>query len=142
MSNLGSIIVELRTAKGLTQTELAEKTGLGRRTISKIETDSEPMRLTTLRELANALDPERQNWTKLLVGWVNQQLQDEAVHLRVTPKQGSAVVEPSDKVAILKSKVERAPLRDVELVISLLENPPLMDAVRGMMAHLTFAARK
>ena len=141
MSNLGTIITELRTAKGLTQTDLSQKTGLGRRTISKIECDAEPIRLTTLKDIANVLDPGREHWTKLLVGWVNQQLADEAVHLRVTAKQGG-VVESSDRVSLVKSKLERAPSRDVDLVISLLENPPLMDAVRGMMAHLTFAARK
>jgi transcriptional regulator with XRE-family HTH domain len=44
-----------RNAAGLTQEELAKKSGVGRDTIQKLETVQRPARLTTIKKLADAL---------------------------------------------------------------------------------------
>jgi transcriptional regulator with XRE-family HTH domain len=47
-----------RVAKGLTQEELAENSGVGRDTIQKLETGKRPARLATVKKLADALGVE------------------------------------------------------------------------------------
>lgn len=54
-----SIIQQLREEKNLTQTELAEKSGLSLRTIQRIEAGNTPKGFT-LKALANAFDTEPQ----------------------------------------------------------------------------------
>lgn len=49
-------LTRLRNEKGLTQKELAEKMGKHQQTISKIEKREKSPTLTTLCDLANALD--------------------------------------------------------------------------------------
>lgn len=51
-------IRQAREAKGLTQRALSEKTGLAQNHISRIETGSTDLQLSTLLELARALDME------------------------------------------------------------------------------------
>ncbi len=55
MENIGSKIKELRLLKGLTQEELADKTGLSVRTIQRIESGEVDPRTYTLNALAEAL---------------------------------------------------------------------------------------
>ena len=54
--NLGSRIKELRTKKGLTQEELAEKVLIGERNLSKIECGEIFFKLKTLIGILNALE--------------------------------------------------------------------------------------
>ena len=49
-------LTKLRNEKGLTQKELAEKTGKKQQTISEIERHEKSPTLTTLCQVANALD--------------------------------------------------------------------------------------
>jgi len=51
-------LVKLRKEKGLSQTELAEKTGSNQRVISRIEKHEQSPTLKTLCNWANALDVE------------------------------------------------------------------------------------
>jgi transcriptional regulator with XRE-family HTH domain len=51
----GKKIAELRSKKGLTQEQLAEKTSLAQRTIASIEQGRRWARLTTLHKLAKGL---------------------------------------------------------------------------------------
>jgi transcriptional regulator with XRE-family HTH domain len=53
---IGNKIKELRIQKGLTQEELAEKTGLSTRTIQRIENGEVDPRIYTLSSIAEALD--------------------------------------------------------------------------------------
>lgn len=46
----------LRKARGLSQDQLAEKSGVDRATISTIETGARDAHVETLRKLANAMD--------------------------------------------------------------------------------------
>lgn len=141
-SNLGTLLSELRNDRKLSQYEVAQLSGLGKRTISHIESGAHPIRIETLKKLATILDPERVHWGKLLVAWTQAQLGDEAVHLKVAMRgSGAPGLEADEKMSVAKSKLERATSREVDLVISLLESPPLIDAVRGMMAHMEFSAR-
>lgn len=52
----GKIILEARLRKGLTQVELANKTGIYANTIAKIERDVQKPKFSTLKKLAEALD--------------------------------------------------------------------------------------
>lgn len=56
MENIGTKIKELRLLKGLTQEDLAEKTGLSVRTIQRIESGEVDPRTFTLNALAEALE--------------------------------------------------------------------------------------
>lgn len=54
---MGFRIKDVRESKGMTQTELAEKSGVSRATIWKLETDADAITMTnTLQQLARALD--------------------------------------------------------------------------------------
>lgn len=48
---LGSMIHEARIAKGLTQTQLADKCGTTKAYISKVENDVKDVRVSTLRKI-------------------------------------------------------------------------------------------
>ena len=48
---LGALIHEARTAKGLTQTQLADKCGTTKAYISKVENDVQDVRVATLRKI-------------------------------------------------------------------------------------------
>jgi HTH-type transcriptional regulator/antitoxin HipB len=48
---LGSMIHEARIAKGLTQTQLADKCGTTKAYISKVENDIKDVRVSTLRKI-------------------------------------------------------------------------------------------
>lgn len=53
---MGYRIKEIRESKGMTQTELAEKAGVARATIWKLETDDAAVTMTsTLQKIAAAL---------------------------------------------------------------------------------------
>jgi transcriptional regulator with XRE-family HTH domain len=56
--DIARTIRQAREAKGLTQRALSEKTGLAQNHISRIETGSTDLQLSTLLELARALDME------------------------------------------------------------------------------------
>lgn len=51
---LGMLIAEMRKHSGLTQTELAERLGIGQSTISQIES-ADDMHLTTLKNIVSEL---------------------------------------------------------------------------------------
>ena len=51
-------LIEARKAKGLGPSELAERSGVGYLTISKLEKDDSSPRIDTLERLAEALDME------------------------------------------------------------------------------------
>lgn len=54
---MGYRIKQIRESKGMTQTELAEKAGVARATIWKLETDEAAVTMTsTLQKIASALD--------------------------------------------------------------------------------------
>jgi len=55
---LGLILQQRRTAKGLTQTQLADLVGTGQKTISKIENGNPATRMDTLFSILAALDLE------------------------------------------------------------------------------------
>ena len=140
MSNLGNLLRDLRDARGITQSDLAIKSGLGRRTLSKIEGGTEPIRLSTLKKLAEFLDPGQKHWPELLVAWIGQAIGDEMLNVSVSPKTGAAKkASPTVEAAI--SKICRMPERDVELILELIDSPPLLDAVRGMVAHVNWARK-
>lgn len=63
MENIGAKIKELRLLKGLTQEELAERTGLSVRTIQRIENGDVDPRTYTLSALAEALEVEVSEFT-------------------------------------------------------------------------------
>lgn len=48
---LGALIYEARKAKGLTQTQLADKCGTTKAYISKVENDMQDVRVATLRKI-------------------------------------------------------------------------------------------
>ena len=50
---LGAMLLEARTKKGLTQEELAEKTGTTKSYISKLENDIKEARLSTLQKIVH-----------------------------------------------------------------------------------------
>lgn len=53
---MGYKIRQIRENKGMSQTELAEKSGISRATIWKLETDDKAITMTsTLQKIANAL---------------------------------------------------------------------------------------
>ena len=52
----GAFVAQLRKEKGLTQKELAEKTGIDQSDISKIETGNANPALSTLKRLADGMD--------------------------------------------------------------------------------------
>ena len=53
---MGYRIKEIRESKGISQTELSEKSGVARATIWKLETDENAVTMTTtLQKIANAL---------------------------------------------------------------------------------------
>jgi len=53
---VGYRIKEIRESKGISQTELSEKSGVARATIWKLETDENAVTMTTtLQKIANAL---------------------------------------------------------------------------------------
>lgn len=53
---MGYRIREIRESKGISQTELSEKSGVARATIWKLETDENAVTMTTtLQKIANAL---------------------------------------------------------------------------------------
>lgn len=54
---LGLLIADLRKHSGLTQTELAERLGIGQSTISQMES-SDDMHLTTLKKIVSELGGE------------------------------------------------------------------------------------
>ena len=55
--NIGEIIKERRKAKGLNQTELAEKSGITQKTVSFLESGkSDNITIDSLRGIAKALD--------------------------------------------------------------------------------------
>lgn len=54
--NTGDQIKDLRTQSGLTQEDLAEKTGLSARTIQRIESGNAEPRVKTLKLIASALE--------------------------------------------------------------------------------------
>lgn len=66
MENIGIKIRELRLLKGLTQEELAEKTGLSVRTIQRIENGEVDPRTYTLSALANALGVDLEEFTSTI----------------------------------------------------------------------------
>lgn len=58
---IGALIQEARKAKGLTQQQLAEKVGMTKSYISKIENDVKEARLSTLQKIVKeGLDSELQ----------------------------------------------------------------------------------
>ena len=60
MKDIGHAIRQARKAKGLTQKELAAKSGVWQETISKIETGVASTKLETIFDLLAALDLELQ----------------------------------------------------------------------------------
>lgn len=50
------LLKEIREKKGITQDELAEKSGISRATISKLENEASVFNSQTLSKLADALD--------------------------------------------------------------------------------------
>ena len=55
-NEMGYKIRQIRENKGMSQTELAEKSGISRATIWKLETDDKAITMTsTLQKIANAL---------------------------------------------------------------------------------------
>lgn len=53
---IGQILREARAKKGLTQTKLANKTGIYWNTIAKIEGDKQKPKFSTIKKLAEELD--------------------------------------------------------------------------------------
>ena len=64
LRHLGEMIHDERLAKGLSQSELADKTGLSRYYISSIEHGSKNISLAVFREIATALRTKSWRWLK------------------------------------------------------------------------------
>ncbi|MDA3904906.1 MAG: helix-turn-helix domain-containing protein [Bacteroidales bacterium] len=77
MENIGSKIKELRLLKGLTQEDLADKTGLSVRTIQRIESGEVDPRTYTLNALAEALDVALETFTSQKINTPKTFAQDE-----------------------------------------------------------------
>jgi len=77
MENIGTKIKELRLLKGLTQEELADKTGLSVRTIQRIESGEVDPRTYTLNALADALGVDLEAFTSQKINTPKSFAQDE-----------------------------------------------------------------
>ena len=77
MENIGAKIKELRLLKGLTQEELADKTGLSVRTIQRIENGEVDPRTFTLTALAEALEVDLTVFTSRKINTPKSFAQDE-----------------------------------------------------------------
>lgn len=77
MENIGQKIKDLRLLKGLTQEDLAEKTGLSVRTIQRIENGEVDPRTFTLTALAEALEVDISVFTSQKVNTPKSFSQDE-----------------------------------------------------------------
>ena len=64
LRNLGAKIHEERLAKGYSQSELAERTGLSRYYIGSIEHGSKNISLSVFRDIARALHGKSWRWLK------------------------------------------------------------------------------
>lgn len=53
---IGDRLKDLRTQRALTQQELADKAGIGKNTVNRIERNDAEPHMSTLRKLARALD--------------------------------------------------------------------------------------
>ena len=71
--DLGKKIAELRQAKGLTQSELAEKCNVSTRTIQRIESAEVTPRSYTVKLIFASLEYDIYNsFGKLPIGWTDQ----------------------------------------------------------------------
>ncbi|MGI8866246.1 MAG: helix-turn-helix domain-containing protein [Rubrobacteraceae bacterium] len=53
---IGDKLKDLRTQRALTQQELADKAGIGKNTVNRIERNDTEPHMSTLRKIAKALD--------------------------------------------------------------------------------------
>jgi transcriptional regulator with XRE-family HTH domain len=58
VNDLGVLVRESRMAAGITQTELAQRTGMSQPAIARLEAGGTEPTIATLRRIANALDIE------------------------------------------------------------------------------------
>jgi transcriptional regulator with XRE-family HTH domain len=84
----GSLGAKLRFLRGKRRAnEIADKTGLSRESVYRIER-GDPVKLATVKELADALEATRAEKLDLLVAWAKQMLGNDAPDLVIKARSG------------------------------------------------------
>ena len=99
MIRMGNLLKELRKEKGMTQEQLAEQTGVARRTVSRWETGSNLPDLDILMELSDLYEVDLR---ELLCGERKSEKMDEELK--------EAVMQVADYMTMLMNKRKDAPI--------------------------------
>jgi DNA-binding Xre family transcriptional regulator len=96
MSELSAKLAALKGEQ--TTSEIIQKAGLSRETFRKMER-GEGVKLTTLRQIFEALDCEESEWVDLLIAWIQTEIGPESARIWIHSREPSALKEGKPDIA-------------------------------------------
>jgi transcriptional regulator with XRE-family HTH domain len=131
-SALGEHLRECRERAGLTQDQLAGRSkGVARSTVSAIE-QGVPVKLETIRLLADALQLNREEWTTLLIDWLRIELGDEFDKLDIRLRDGSELRDADTVANRLRQVVNSLTPSAQQQILKAAERPEIRDVLPAL----------
>jgi transcriptional regulator with XRE-family HTH domain len=131
-SALGEHLREFRERAALTQEQLANRSkGVARTTVSAIELGI-PMKLDTVRLLADALKLNTADWTTLLIDWLRIELGDEFNRVDIRPRDSDELHAADTAGSRLQRLLLDLSPRTQEQMLAALERPEVRDAIPAL----------
>ena len=81
---------------------MAERTGLSLRTINYLEL-GQPVKLGTLRKLAEACGVKNAEWLDLIVSWLRQEAGDDSQSVWIEPKDTTSALKDGEESQVAKA---------------------------------------